>query len=276
VWSNLAAGELSRSAQRVDALMQARAAGGAKLVGGSGLTGKLLAVGVLVAGAAGLIGWSMRSPAPAPDPFSTPAMSAAPSGSHADAIPAPAISPALQGEFTADGARRVTPEPARAEREGSAELRPEKPGRPRSGSHRAHASKQAPRQETLETKAPTETAASEQASVTPPPAAAPAAEQPVEAAREPVPRFDLAAELRLVRAASRALDRGDAQAALAQLQQYGARYPSGALRVEAAALRAMALCTAHAKGADLERQHFLRDHASSALAERVKRACAGN
>jgi hypothetical protein len=87
------------------------------------------------------------------------------------------------------------------------------------------------------------------------------------------PKYALAAENARVRAASEALRRNQPRAALAQLQRYAAQFPNGALRVEVAALRAIALCAAHAPGSAADSGEFLRAHAGSPLAERVRRAC---
>jgi hypothetical protein len=79
--------------------------------------------------------------------------------------------------------------------------------------------------------------------------------------------------LALVRAASTAVERREPAAALALLARYSARYPSGALRIEAQALRAIALCTRRAPAGLAARDAFVREHARSALADRVQRAC---
>lgn len=84
----------------------------------------------------------------------------------------------------------------------------------------------------------------------------------------------LAAELELVRSASEALRRGDAPDALDDLRSYAQRFPHGALRIDAAALHAMALCAARDASAPRASAAFVRAHPGSALAERVRRACA--
>jgi hypothetical protein len=88
------------------------------------------------------------------------------------------------------------------------------------------------------------------------------------------PKHQLAPELALVRAASVALRAGDPSKALASLRKHSEQFPHGALRVEADALRAMALCAGNDPAAASARDGFLRAHPSSALAERVRAACA--
>jgi hypothetical protein len=105
------------------------------------------------------------------------------------------------------------------------------------------------------------------------PAAQPAVTQIPEPELPALPKFQLERELTLVRAASDALQHAGAGAALLKLQQYRMEFPRGALRVEADALRAIALCTSHAATAAAVSGVFLKAHASSALAERVRRAC---
>jgi len=97
---------------------------------------------------------------------------------------------------------------------------------------------------------------------------------PTQAATAAQPTPALAAELALVREASMAIERHEPGAALARLARYASRYPSGALRIEAQALRAIALCANRATTGPVARDLFVREHAGSALAERVERACA--
>ncbi|PCC74116.1 hypothetical protein SAMN02745121_08501 [Nannocystis exedens] len=83
----------------------------------------------------------------------------------------------------------------------------------------------------------------------------------------------LAQELAIVRAVNDALAGGSAEQALARLDDYQRRFPGGALREEAAALRAVALCAAGRTEGATEAAAFLRAHPGSLSAERVRRAC---
>jgi hypothetical protein len=85
----------------------------------------------------------------------------------------------------------------------------------------------------------------------------------------------LEAETRLLRAADVALRSGDAQRALALLDEHAARFPAGVLEEERAAERVLALCSlgrTHEAQADVER--FLRERPRSPLADRVRSSCA--
>lgn len=90
----------------------------------------------------------------------------------------------------------------------------------------------------------------------------------------PGSQAELAAEVELVTAAKRALDRGAAEAALVELDAHARRFPDGQLARERAGYRAIALCaldrTAAGRG---EAQVFLADHGGSVLATRVATAC---
>jgi hypothetical protein len=88
------------------------------------------------------------------------------------------------------------------------------------------------------------------------------------------PRLDLGSELTLVRAASAALDRHDAETALKLVARHSAEYPNGALQTEAEALRALALCAAGRRPeGERARDAFVRARPNSALAQRVGSAC---
>jgi len=91
----------------------------------------------------------------------------------------------------------------------------------------------------------------------------------------PAPDTALAEELAIVRRVHAALDRDDADAALAAIAEHERRFPAGQLVEERKSLRVLALCRA-GKGpqARAEAQAFLREHAGSAHADRVRSACA--
>lgn len=83
----------------------------------------------------------------------------------------------------------------------------------------------------------------------------------------------LAEELAIVRAVNDSLAGGSAEQALARLDDYHRRFPAGALREEAAALRAVALCAAGRADGASAAEAFLRAHPGSLSAERVRRSC---
>ncbi len=84
----------------------------------------------------------------------------------------------------------------------------------------------------------------------------------------------LRAELALIASASAAIDRGEHAVALRRLDDHATRFPDGALRPEARALRAIALCgsgrTAPGRGEALQ---ILRDPSLSTHHARVRAAC---
>jgi hypothetical protein len=86
----------------------------------------------------------------------------------------------------------------------------------------------------------------------------------------------LAAEAALLQRAQTALATGAPAAALLQLEQHAREFPAGVLAQERAALRVVALCAAgrEAEGR-AEAASFLRAHAGSVHAERVRGACDG-
>jgi hypothetical protein len=86
----------------------------------------------------------------------------------------------------------------------------------------------------------------------------------------------LGAEAALLQRAQTALATGAPAAALLQLEQHAREFPAGVLAPERAALRVVALCAAgrEAEGR-AEAASFLRAHAGSVLAERVRGACDG-
>ena len=86
----------------------------------------------------------------------------------------------------------------------------------------------------------------------------------------------LAAEAALLQAAQTALASGAPAAALLQLEQHAREFPAGALAQEREALRVVALCAAgREREGRAEAATFLRAHAGSVLAERVRGACDG-
>ncbi|WP_434426222.1 hypothetical protein [Nannocystis pusilla] len=83
----------------------------------------------------------------------------------------------------------------------------------------------------------------------------------------------LAEELAIVRAVNDSLAGGGAEQALVRLDDYHRRFPAGALREEASALRAVALCAAGRADGASAAEAFLRAHPGSLSAERVRRSC---
>jgi hypothetical protein len=81
-------------------------------------------------------------------------------------------------------------------------------------------------------------------------------------------------ELPLLQGAQRALRAGDSEQALILLESHARRFPDGALAEERRAVYAVALCRARpGAAAQAEANGFLRETASSPLAERVREAC---
>jgi hypothetical protein len=84
----------------------------------------------------------------------------------------------------------------------------------------------------------------------------------------------LAAEAALLQRAQTALAAGQPEAALVLLEQHAREYPAGVLTPERAALRVVALCAAGREALGrAEAAEFLRAHAGSVLAGRVRGAC---
>jgi len=111
------------------------------------------------------------------------------------------------------------------------------------------------------------------ASTTAPRGAAPStAARPAPRGRAPA---ELSAETALIASAQAATNRGQAERALALLDEYDRRFERGALAEERAAARVFALCTAgrHA-AARGEAARFLERWPRSPQAARVRRACA--
>ncbi len=81
-------------------------------------------------------------------------------------------------------------------------------------------------------------------------------------------------ELPLLQGAQRALRAGDPEQALRLLESHARLFPDGALAQERRAVHAVALCRASpGAAAQAEADGFLREMASSPLAERVREAC---
>jgi cytoskeletal protein RodZ len=94
------------------------------------------------------------------------------------------------------------------------------------------------------------------------------------AAEEAALRARLEEETALLESVQRALRRDDPSTALELLADHPRRFPQGALRQEAAGLRAVALCKrGQSRQGRAEAKLFLRAHPSSPLAERVRTAC---
>lgn len=84
----------------------------------------------------------------------------------------------------------------------------------------------------------------------------------------------LAQEAEALARAQAAIQGGRADEALSLLAGYAQRFPAGALREEHDALRALALCaSSRVREGRAAAQVFLREHGSSALAERVRKGC---
>jgi RNA polymerase sigma factor (sigma-70 family) len=81
-------------------------------------------------------------------------------------------------------------------------------------------------------------------------------------------------EAALVRAALAAIERGDADDALARLREHETRFPTGVLAIERRAARVRALCLAEKRAqARGEAQSLLRDHPQAPAALAVRDAC---
>jgi hypothetical protein len=84
----------------------------------------------------------------------------------------------------------------------------------------------------------------------------------------------IAEELRLVRAASAALDQSEPERALDRLAEHARRFPSGELAIERRGLELIARCTIDPQAAlRAERDQFLARFPSAPIAARLSRAC---
>lgn len=92
--------------------------------------------------------------------------------------------------------------------------------------------------------------------------------------QEPSATGSLAQEAEALAQAQAAIQGGRADEALSLLAGYAKRFPAGVLREEHDALRALALCASErTREGRAAAQVFLREHGSSALAERVRKGC---
>jgi hypothetical protein len=115
-----------------------------------------------------------------------------------------------------------------------------------------------------------------------PPASPPAVETPSKARTSAPMRgsharratSDLEGEVRLLEEADADLRRGDAEAAIARLNEHAARYPGGTLADEREGVRAIALCRAgRVTDGKAAADRFLAAARKSSLAARVRAAC---
>jgi hypothetical protein len=297
--SSVGAGALTPAAQRADALMHTHALGATAAKAGAGgvvhtFTAKLVVLGLVVA--SGTTAVVLRGPSEQTRPglqapvavrvteragSAQPTVPALPGELAAPADLEPVLQPLAANDVAVGEARTTVPLVAAAKhsRVSSGQLH---------GSGRGEVS--SPLAAEVESVTSTSTSMSANVTdalqVTQAPAPPPALEtQPLAAASAPAavatqtpeqpiqPKHQLERELTLVRAASDALQHADAGAALLKLQQYQTEFPRGALRLEVEALRAIALCTSHAATAAAMSAVFLKAHAGSPLAARVRRAC---
>src|SRR5262249_25140449 len=99
----------------------------------------------------------------------------------------------------------------------------------------------------------------------------PVAGKPAQARRA---TSDLEGEVRLLESADADLRRGDAESAMARLNEHATRYPSGALVDEREAMRAIALCrTGRLAEGKAAADRYLSATRKSSLAARVRVAC---
>jgi hypothetical protein len=307
--SSVAAGTLTPAAQRVEALMHGHAASVAGAKAGAtavlhSVSAKLVVLGLVVASGSTAI--VLRGPSEqtrtAPEapaarsgndispPPAAPWLAAPPAEPDlqiAAALPLQADGAAPAATAAAASSARAVEPPARAtapliatgKRSREAIVRKHthpKPAQPEPApSPPALTAPPSPAEGATQTPAPAESGAAAQTSAAVP-KHTPAPTTQTQQAASPqleVAKHQLAAELALVRTASDALQRGDADTTLVTLQAYVTQFPRGALRVEADALRAIALCASDAATAAAASVKFLKAHASSTLAERVRRAC---
>lgn len=95
----------------------------------------------------------------------------------------------------------------------------------------------------------------------------------VEAASQVAPATRPEEELALLRRADRAVRADNAALALALVAELEARYPDSRLLEERRAIELMAYCRVGASDARARAQRFLREHASSVYAGRVRETC---
>jgi len=287
LWSAISTGVLPPSVHRVDIAIASRASGlkaGVTAIGHT-LTTKLMVSSLVLAGAVGVVAvaphkttslgtravsvtarstarstGSRIEPGPRPEPITEPA-------SEVQAVPTPLLRLAA-APIDAPAAANAIADGSSLPGPGSVKTRFAEPGAQRaqrSGLLRARRPHSLDTASSLPLTAAAVQDAPETATSETPPAPSVTPVQPTPA---------LNAELVIVHAASAALARHDPQSALESVSRYMTQYPQGALRAEVDALRVMALCLAHRSDAASERDGFLREHVSSALATRVLRACA--
>jgi hypothetical protein len=80
-------------------------------------------------------------------------------------------------------------------------------------------------------------------------------------------------EIALIGEAQRALGAGDPARALQLADQHAARFPSGQLSEERAAVRVLAICALGRGDAKAQAERFLRERAASPAAGHVRKAC---
>lgn len=98
---------------------------------------------------------------------------------------------------------------------------------------------------------------------------------PEEAPETATPIATIDAEMRLVKAAQRAVGAGDAEGALAHVREHARRFPDGKLSQLRDLVRIDALCAAGATDrARAAAREFLADHPGSPHSDRVRRVCA--
>ena len=87
---------------------------------------------------------------------------------------------------------------------------------------------------------------------------------------------ELAAEIRQIAAADRALARGELQRALELAREHAAAHPQGQLVLERTAIELGARCQLGAPGAAEAAAAFLREHADAPAAAKVRTRCAAS
>jgi hypothetical protein len=101
-------------------------------------------------------------------------------------------------------------------------------------------------------------------------------EQPGTAAEQPAASLrsdSLRAEYALLKAAHRALEEGNINAALRRLSEHHLQFGEGRLAEERQGIRALALCMAERSGARHEAAAFLRNYPRSLLGPRIRQQC---
>lgn len=83
----------------------------------------------------------------------------------------------------------------------------------------------------------------------------------------------LDAEVRLIAAAERALEAGDARAAVERTREHARQHPEGQLAVERRAIELAARCQLGEPGAEADAQAFLRRHGQAPAAATVRSRC---